>query len=152
MCESSYIVNPPPEAVPTFEVNEDHKEVILITGEARCVNTRETLVAPCAVPKTVRQLLMNTGSPKLLVISDKVDSEEQTPGVNNDNLNTDTTDSNQKITPAIVLKTIQNTLLSIKPCLAGMMTTISHHWVRRNRNKIGAVNDSTPTTSENEAK
>ena len=81
MCESSYVIYAPEGPVPTFEVTDQHKEVIVISGEVRCVSTRENLISPCVIPKTVKNVLMNVGSPKLLVIttvlsSDKTNGEE----------------------------------------------------------------------------
>ena len=54
MCEGAYIATPPDEPVPTFEVTQDHREVIVVRGEVRCVNSKERLVAPCVVPHSVR--------------------------------------------------------------------------------------------------
>ena len=56
MCEGAYIVTPPDEPAPTFEVTQDHREVILISGEVRDVGSRERLVAPCVVPHNLRYL------------------------------------------------------------------------------------------------
>jgi len=47
-------VSPPEQPVPTFEVSEEHKEVVVISGEVRCLNSREKLTAPCIVPRNVR--------------------------------------------------------------------------------------------------
>ena len=57
MCEGAYIATPPDEPVPTLEVTQDHREVIVVSGEVRCVNSREKLVAPCIVPHNVRYAL-----------------------------------------------------------------------------------------------
>ena len=54
MCEGAYIATPPDEPVPTFEVMPDHREVIVVSGEVRCVSSRKRLVAPCIVPHTIR--------------------------------------------------------------------------------------------------
>jgi sodium/hydrogen exchanger 10/11 len=79
MCEGAYIATPPDEPAPTFEVTQEHHEVILISGEVRDVGSRERLVAPCVVPNNFRHLMMNVGSPRLLVISDSdpVDQHEE---------------------------------------------------------------------------
>ena len=47
-------MSPPEQPVPTFEVSEEHKEVVVISGEVRCLNSREKLTAPCIVPRNVR--------------------------------------------------------------------------------------------------
>ena len=54
LCEGAFVATPPPGPVPTFEILEEHKEVILISGEVRCMNSREKLMAPCIIPKVVR--------------------------------------------------------------------------------------------------
>lgn len=54
LCEGAYVVSPPEQPVPTFEVSEEHKEVVVISGEVRCLNSREKLTAPCIVPRNVR--------------------------------------------------------------------------------------------------
>ena len=54
MCEGAYISTPPLEPVPTFEILEEHKEVIVVSGEVRCLDTRERLMAPCVVPRNVK--------------------------------------------------------------------------------------------------
>ena len=54
MCEGAYIATPPDEPAPTFEVTQDHREVILVSGEVRDVGSRERLVAPCVVPNNFR--------------------------------------------------------------------------------------------------
>ena len=54
MCEGAYIAMPPTEPVPTFEILEEHKEVVVVSGEVRCLDTREKLTAPCVVPRNVK--------------------------------------------------------------------------------------------------
>ena len=54
MCEGAYIATPPTEPVPTFEITEEYKEVIVVSGEVRCQDTREKLTAPCVVPRNVK--------------------------------------------------------------------------------------------------
>ena len=54
MCEGAYIATPPHEPIPTFEVTKEHREVIVVSGEVRCVATKERLVAPCVVPHSAR--------------------------------------------------------------------------------------------------
>ena len=54
MCEGAYIATPPTEPVPTFEITEEYKEVIVVSGEVRCLDTREKLTAPCVVPRNVK--------------------------------------------------------------------------------------------------
>ena len=53
-CEGAYIAPPPEEPAPTFEVTQDHREVVLVSGEVRCLSSRERLVAPCIIPHSVR--------------------------------------------------------------------------------------------------
>ena len=79
MCESSYVASAPEGPVPTFEVTEHHKAVIVIDGEVRCIGTREHFIAPCVIPKTVKHLLMNIGKPKLLVITTEASGTLTTP-------------------------------------------------------------------------
>ena len=54
MCEGAYLATAPEGPVPTFEITEEHKEVVVVTGEVRCLNSREKLIAPCVVPRNVR--------------------------------------------------------------------------------------------------
>ena len=54
MCEGAYIATPPREPAPTFEVTQDHREVIVVSGEVRGLSSREWLLAPCVVPHSVR--------------------------------------------------------------------------------------------------
>ena len=54
MCEGAYIATPPDEPAPTFEVTPDIREVVVVSGEVRCVGSRERLLAPCLVPHNVR--------------------------------------------------------------------------------------------------
>lgn len=54
MCEGAYMASVPEGPVPTFEITEEHKEVVLVSGEVRCLNTREKLTAPCVVPRNVK--------------------------------------------------------------------------------------------------
>ena len=56
MCEGAYIATPPTEPVPTFEITEEYKEVIVVSGEVRCQDTREKLTAPCVVPRNVKSV------------------------------------------------------------------------------------------------
>ena len=71
MCESSYLVTTTEfSPTPVFDITDEYKHVILISGTVQCADTRELLTAPIVVPKTSRHLLLNTGSHKLLVITD----------------------------------------------------------------------------------
>ena len=54
MCEAAFVATPPEEPVPTFEISKDHKDVVVISGEVRCLNTRDRLIAPCIVPRSVK--------------------------------------------------------------------------------------------------
>lgn len=77
MCESSYVVYAPEGPVPTFDITDDMREVVVISGEVQCVNTRERFVESSVIPKTVKQVLMNVGSPKLLVITNEQSDDKQ---------------------------------------------------------------------------
>lgn len=77
MCESSYVVYAPEGPVPTFDITDDMREVVVISGEVRCVNTREQFIESSVIPKTVKQVLMNVGSPKLLVITNEQSDDKQ---------------------------------------------------------------------------
>ena len=77
MCESSYVVYAPEGPVPTFDITDDMREVVVISGEVRCVNTRERFIESSVIPKTVKQVLMNVGSPKLLVITNEQSDDKQ---------------------------------------------------------------------------
>lgn len=54
LCEGAFVALAPDEPVPTFEIQEEYKEVVLISGEVRCLNSRERLTAPAVVPRNVR--------------------------------------------------------------------------------------------------
>ena len=69
MCESSFIVSAHHQSNAAFEVTDQHHEVILVSGEVRCINTREIFMSPCVIPKNVKHILMRAGNPRLLVIT-----------------------------------------------------------------------------------
>lgn len=77
MCECSYVEYAPEGPVPTFDITDDMREVVVISGEVRCVSTRERFIESSVIPKTVKQLLMNVGSPKLLVITNEKSDDNQ---------------------------------------------------------------------------
>ena len=56
MCEGAYIASAPDEPVPSFEITDEHRVVVLLSGVVRCLNTREKLVAPCIIPHNVRYI------------------------------------------------------------------------------------------------
>ena len=62
------MVYPPSGPAPTFEITDQLEAVIVLSGKARCMSTRERLVAPCLVPKNVDRLLMDGTDTVLLVI------------------------------------------------------------------------------------
>ena len=96
MCESSYLVTDSSPA-PVFDITDVYKHVVVISGAVQCADTRELLTAPIVVPKTSRHLLMNVGSPKLLVITDHMmtgdtamrESESQESVSSESNITTD---------------------------------------------------------------
>lgn len=63
MCEGAYIASAPEEPVPSFEITDEHREVLLVSGVVRCLNTREKLVAPCVIPHNVRYMYVHTCAP-----------------------------------------------------------------------------------------
>ncbi len=111
MCESSYIVTPQSCESSIFDITDDHTEVIVISGGVRSVSTRETLEAPCVVPKRDRQLLMNVGSPKLLVITDKMSASEEI--YLTETKSQDSYKTHPKVTPTEVLNVIKQFGVSV---------------------------------------
>lgn len=66
-----------PNPLIPYEITEDHMHVLLVYGEARRLSTKERLEAPSLVPRTAKHLLLNVGSPQLMVIpTGEFDTEE----------------------------------------------------------------------------
>ncbi len=57
LCEDAYIASHPDEPNPTFANSDKYREVVLVSGEVCCLNTRERLVAPVVVPRKMRCVL-----------------------------------------------------------------------------------------------
>ena len=75
MCGSSFIVSGHQEFNTPFEVEDQHLEVVLVSGEVRCVNTHEIFIAPCVIPKNIKHILMRPDKSRLLVITHDISTE-----------------------------------------------------------------------------
>ena len=82
LCEGAYIMTPHNEGTGnmpvSFEIKAEYKEVVLITGEARCLTSREKFTAPCVIPWTIKYLHMSKKSSRLLIIPTAAEGS-QTP-------------------------------------------------------------------------
>ncbi|WP_411025568.1 hypothetical protein, partial [Salmonella sp. s55004] len=55
----------------SFDVNDTMEEIILIQGTALNAHTRDTIHAPCIIPRTVHRLIFNSEQsvePRMLVV------------------------------------------------------------------------------------